>query len=394
MRWLPGRYNLPQGMKPTKSLLSAEVRLILLSIAANPGSNEVSKLLQEPLDWQKLLALVDRERCALPLSRLIGAAGDDIDPAGSRVLQRMASIWEFKLFHIETLLLTTLEAFEQAGVHVVLLKGGAAAFSVYGGFQHRPMIDVDVLVPEEHADTAWSLAQSVGWHWRARDYPREAYLNAHHLPPLNDTFGSGSALEIHRALTMRGVPFRFSAADVRRRAIELTAGDCSFSVPHVNHQLLHCCIHFAWSHRMASHAWRAFSDVAAFVSAAGMDWEDFVSMAKESNADTCCYWTLRMSSVLADVPVPADVLKALRPRAPELLLQRLERHFAFNLLPDGRQCPSIALQEYFWKLAIQRGKGSGGIALPAQPPPMGIAGRVAYHTANLRDWIRYLGRML
>src|SRR5690606_1418700 len=142
-------------------LLSSEARLLLFADGGDSPSAEFHRLLREPLDWERLLVLADRERAALPLWRSVRAAGFDSDRPEVRVLRRLAGLWEFRLMHLERLLLETLGAFQEAGIDVVLLKGAGAALTVYGAFDRRPMGDVDLLVGPDRAEEAWALAQEI-----------------------------------------------------------------------------------------------------------------------------------------------------------------------------------------------------------------------------------------
>lgn len=382
----------PAAAKTAESLLSPEARLALLPVGSPARHAEIASLLAEPLDWKRLLMLAQRELSALPLWRAIRDAGLDPATAESRMLRQLAFVWEFKLLHLERLTMQTMDAFRRAGIDAVLLKGAAAALQVHGGFTRRPMKDVDVLVDPARAREAWTLAQGLGWRWDARRYPMDAYDGAHHLPPLHDAFGANAGLEIHTALRMGSDPFRFSAAEILDAAVEVEVDGRSLRVPRLDHQLLHCCIHFAWSHGLSGHAWRTFSDVDAFVASGQIDWDGFVGRARESRAETCCYWTLRLARTLAGVAVPDEVLRELRPGLPGFLLDRLARHFALNLLPGADACPSLAVQKRLWMLAIKRGRRSG-IRLPSTPPPKEFRARLAHQASSLVAWLRYLRRL-
>ena len=378
-------------MRTARSLLSPEARLVL---QATDGDRDASSGAVESVEWMSLLSIAERERAALPLWRSVRASLPEASGEEAGALKRMAQIWEFKLIHLERLLLELLGAYQEAGIQPILLKGAAAALSIYPGFTRRPMLDLDLLVEEREAETAWSLARSLGWRWDATSFPLHAYQDAHHLPPLRDAFGSGSGLEIHSRLLLPGHPFLFDEEQLRAGAVEIDINGRRCRVPEIHHQLLHCCIHFAWSHRMTSHAWRAFSDVRACIAADGFDWDRFLDMARASRADSCCYWTLRLAEGAAEVPIPAEVLRALRPHSPALLLNALERHYLMNLLPGRESGLSTGLSRRLWQLGVQRGSGEGGIELPSDPEPMSLGRKLAYHWNRLPDWTRYLKRML
>ncbi|HEX6925903.1 MAG TPA: nucleotidyltransferase family protein [Longimicrobiaceae bacterium] len=376
-----------------RSLLSREGQIVL---RANPFGTQAdyAQFLHGPVEWKRLLSLAEHERATLPLWRVIRnsplAAGGD----GAKALRALAQVWEFKLFHLERMFEEAIAAFAHEGLTVLLLKGAAAAVSVYGGFSRRPMVDVDLLVEEGRGETAWVLAQEIGWNWDPRRHPRESYSNAHHLPPLYDSFGASCGMEIHTRLWMPDSPFSFGETDLWERSIEVEVKGTRCRVPCVADQLLHTCIHFAWSHRLKSHGWRAFSDVAAYLRSGEIGWDDFVSRAHSAGADSCAYWTLRLARSVCDAPVPAEVLESLRPAGSSRLLDLLERQYVTNLLPDERGTPSLALARRLWRMGIQRGPGSNGIDLPDDPKPMLLRERVRHHVKQLPQWWEYVRRVV
>jgi hypothetical protein len=180
-------------------------------------------------------------------------------------------------------------------------------------------------------------------------------------------------------------------------------------VPNPLYRLLHLSAHFAWSHGMRGGAWRALRDVAAISGGqqskerATVDWPAFVVLARESRAATCCYWTLRLARDLACAQVPEDVLQALRPAAPTFVMNRLERHYVFDLFPAERRCPSEWLRRRLWELGIAPGRSEHGAARPWTVPWSDPAtGRSASDTwlsrflakaRRARASIGYLGRI-
>ena len=100
----------------------------------------------------------------------------------------------------------------------------------------------------------------------------------------------------------------------------------------------------------------SLNDVGTYVASGKVDWEEFVQQARETRADTCCYWTFRLARNTAGIEVPQEVLEALRPPMPEFALNRLERHFALHMFPSEVRCPSVLAGKSIWHLAIRRGE--------------------------------------
>lgn len=271
------------------------------------------------------------------------------------------------------------------------------------------MGDVDLLVPPERAAEAWSLLQGAGWKWSSDLFPADWYRTHHHLPPLYDATAAGVGLELHRAALPPGHPFRLEPQTLWVGAKRIQVSGQAVWVPNSLDRLLHLCVHFAWSHRMRGGVWRAFRDVAVISGGHGrrdrapVDWPAFVDLARDSRAATCCYWTLRLARGLAGAPVPDDVLQALRPTVPTFVMNRLERHYVFDLFPTERHCPSEQLRRRLWELGIGPRRSEHGATRPWTIPWADSAdghsasptwpNRVLAKAKRARAAIGYLGRI-
>jgi len=291
-------------------------------------------------------------------------------------------------------------------IDVLLLKGAGLAHTAYASFADRPMGDLDLLLRPEQAQDAWSLLRTQGWTWPAARWPGESYAIHHHLPPLIHESERGVRVEIHRDLLPGGHGFRFPTDAVWARAQRVTANGRVLRVPHPLHQLLHVCVHFAWTHGMQWGTWRALRDVAAITHTSDFAWSDFIDLARESRAATCCFWTLRLTQRLAGTDIPGHVLAALRPPRPELLLEKLERHYVCNLFPSESASPSVRLTNWLWEAGILPGwSGHGPVRpwhvsdrwTPEAEPPDARSGRRRTpwaHFRNVGAWVRYVGRLV
>ncbi len=403
-------------MTATLSALSPEAELLLLTAgsagvglgpsngtgrAASPGAQRIRELLLGPLDWEKLGWLAERERAAPVLWGLLqeiqGSSG--ALPEEAAHLQRLAMVSEFRMMHLEQRLADSLEALSEAGIDVMLLKGAALAMTVYGSFARRPMVDVDILVHVDEALRARDVLLGDGWISTETDELESFYRRHHHLPTLVDGRGMDTQLELHTGLFFEGNPFDFPMADLWRRAVPLTAGGRRVFVPSQQDQLLHLCLHFAWSHMMSSGAWRTFRDIRALMAAGEPDWDAFVALARKSRGGSCCYWTLRLAHDLVDVRIPAEVLASLRPPLSDAMLARVERHFAYTLLPFEVPCPSVFVARSMWRLGVRpRWSGHGSVLpwernedlLPGGSRPDSFARRALNQLRNVKGWSRYV----
>jgi hypothetical protein len=307
------------------------------------------------------------------------------------------------MLQLEHLLDEVLDTLVARGIDVVLLKGAALARATYGSFAERPMSDLDLLVPSDQAADAWARLVATGWTPRIAGRAPGRYAAHHHLPPLGRPDAPSARIELHRDLLPPGHGFRLAADTVRAHAQPVDIRGRRALVPHPAHTLLHVCLHFAWSHEMQWGAWRALRDVTAIATRGEVDWPDLIALARDTRGTTCCFWTLRLAHRLAGADIPDRVLAALRPPAPDAMLDLLERHYTSNLFPSEPKCPSVRLANLLWAAGIRPGWSGHGAARPWhasarwRPPVPDGTGDGLGHPAPPHGpaaWRAYLGRVL
>lgn len=390
------------------SPLSPEAQLVFRTAGGPENDALLCDLLGRPLRWDYVNFMAERETASsvlwrrlssLPCART-GAAATEI-----RGMQQLALVSEFHLLHLQQRLEEAVAGISRAGIEVLLLKGAGLAYTAYASFSLRPMSDIDLLVDAGRVDEVRALLAAIGWDWDRDTMAEEKYERHHHLPPMRYARGIGSTLELHTELFVPGSPIKLSAADITRTAKRITIGGQTALVPDSNHQLLHACLHFAWSHAMRGGAWRTFRDVNAIVERGEVQWDDFIRLARASRGGTCCYWTFKLAALLGGVTgIPAEVLKALQPAQPEFLRKRVERHFASQLSVLDATCPSEALSRAVWVMGVMPRRSGHGNVRPwdqlAEQESMHNqeAGhtwqKMTHHARNIGQWVRYVRMML
>jgi hypothetical protein len=298
--------------------------------------------------------------------RLRRLAEDRIPAQVQSALRQDAMLGDVRMTRLTQRLDDTLAALTGAGIPVILLKGAALGRTVYRSLPRRPMLDLDLLVPQNQLAAAREVVLASGWQPGPYEYLADtAYPDHYHLPPFADRDGGDFNLELHHGLFFRGHPFGLEMREVWEQAQPLT-GAPQVMVPDPTHIILHLAVHFAWSHVMRSATWRTFRDLRVVLEHREIDWDRLVEAARRIRAQTCCYWTFRFAREWAAVPVPDAVLHRLAPPLPGFVLRVLARHFAQQWYPGGPACPSLRLDCALWRAAIRpRWSGHGG-ALPWQ----------------------------
>ena len=353
------------------------------------------------LDWNRLIRFALLENAATLLDDRVSRIPESLLPGRYRdCIGRLGLVWTFKLKLLERRLQESLDALDKAGIEVILLKGAALAAITHRSFTDRPMADVDMLVDPSHARIAHDLMQRHGWTLDSSGHPDDAWTNHHHLPPLADTNGSGLRLEIHVAPIAPGHPFNLEIDRVRATAERRTHGGVDVLVPEIHLYAIHSAIHFAWSHRFESGALNAFRDLGALESTGRFSWARLVEVARQTSAETCCYWTLRLAQSLAGLAVPPRILKDLAPPIKEPFLSLLEEHFSQLVLRSERACPSVALRHRLWAFALQTSWSVNEESLQwdvevraSVPRRMRFVRRLGSHLHRTRQWSLYLASM-
>jgi hypothetical protein len=279
------------------------------------------------------------------------------------ILRRFAAasmVAEFRMQCLEHGLRQAVTLLADAGVRVLLLKGAGLAITVYPAFSDCSMRDIDLLVTPQQEDIAWRALRDGGWEPVLPEQTRPFYEGHQHRVPLVAPRLGGPRLELHTRLFHGGGPFGNTAEELFRDAVPASFEDREVLVPSTVHALLYLCQHLAWTHAMTHGIVRTLQDVEALWRTTGGFDARLVSVAQDARAETCCYWTLRLSRDLFDLPVPDAVLKRLRPPRSAWSLALLERHFAGTVGLAPMACPSARIERALWSygfLPAQSGHG-------------------------------------
>lgn len=214
----------------------------------------------------------------------------------------------------------------QAGIHTLVLKGGALVGTGYGDPGLRPMSDLDIAVPTVEAQSAVRALTRAGWSTRRSVTP--AFIRVQHAIALRET-GSSTSCDLHwhiyweccgadadddlwaaaRSLYFEGVTTR-----------TLAPAD----------QLLHICMHASRRANRPQLLW--IPDALLVLRAGGIEWPRLLAQAQQRR------FVLRAAAMLAylrdrfGAPIPDDVLQ----RIETLPVSRLERfEFRVGNRPQG-----------------------------------------------------------
>jgi hypothetical protein len=162
----PDRVVNPRAPKPIYQL-PLELRLVIAcSWIALPKEQAAQRelietLCQGPVDWDVLLALLERHQMiVIATNRLLKCAGDSVPSTVKPVLkERSLAAWTWSV-GLARELRSLIEVFRQAGVELMPFKGAVLASRLYGDPGMREVLDIDLLVRFDDLDRAHELLKS------------------------------------------------------------------------------------------------------------------------------------------------------------------------------------------------------------------------------------------
>jgi hypothetical protein len=363
-------------------LLPAEAQLLLLAVKpVEPGDDDaIARLLAAPIDWRQFVAIAERERLSSVAWSRLRPSARSVPRDVARALDARVVKTHLQLAALTSLLPGVIRCFSSADIPAMLLKGAALGTSVYPSYAHRPMNDLDVLVPADAAERAWEALRADGWTCESESDDPSFYRDHHHLQPL--AARNGGVIELHRSIVPVPGAFVLDDTDLWRTARR--TGDAW--VPSPEYQLLHACVHLAWSDELNSGIVRAARDVATIVSVSALEWDRFARIAERARAATCAHWTLALARTLMRARVPSSVLDRLRPRQPRVLSRVLERaYIASGVLGLS---PSVFLTHSLWRAGVHPVRSGHGATRPWDTTTRFYEMRQASHDAPLVTRLR------
>ncbi len=207
--------------------------------------------------------------------------------------------------------------FQQQDIPVILLKGAALAFTLYGNPTLRPMMDVDLLVPPEQASAAIRLLESAG------------YDDNHNEPHIGLTLAYESQIRfVRRELTPLLLELHWHLLDVpyyqyrlplrwfRQSARPFSIGAASACGFGPEAQLLHLAMHMILHHRTVT--WMGMQDVAEIIHHyhGTLDWQQILARARQYELLLPVRRVFLATSRTLHPPIPPSFLVKLQALAP------------------------------------------------------------------------------
>ena len=319
---------------------------------ASPGPLSPDRIstLAASLDWNLALELAEEHS-------VLGVVTARLKEAGYR--QMPAEAWEkfqarMRTQHLFTLSMTAelyriLDAFAQAGIETLLVKGPIVSYLAYGDPAVRSYVDLDLLVRDPAILPASRAITALGFE---ADVPEAAIL-AGKIPGeyLFKRTGAQQIVELHTEKTFRFYPRAMRIEDLYARQRRVLLEGREVPTLCLEDEFVLNCIHGA------KHFWERLmwpADIAAIVARhPEIAWERVREAARDVGAQRMVHVGLLLAESLLGVPVPpAMAASAKADGAASDLVRRVE-----GWLPTAGYKPPALLQ----RATFRRKMGGGGL---------------------------------
>ena len=301
--------------------LTPEERLLVLSARlslAEDQRDELNSLLVGPLDWDQVVCKSQWHKLSALLYRHLRDQ-DNREWVPVAVMSQLKAIYLANVARnlcFQSEFRRTSEALKAHDIPVIALKGAALAGSLYGDIGLRPMVDLDLLVRHEDADTSESIVRELGYRSMGNDRIQSEMRTSDRQLAAMASLSKPVVIEIHTHIVEVDSPLRFDIDGFWQRAVEtdvfglqsLTLGPADL--------ITHLSINFFKDRRFYSYsALGQLCDLAEATRfyAQEIDWNRLTSVIAQLNLQSSVFYGLYLAQHLLGAPVPDQVLRRLEP---------------------------------------------------------------------------------
>jgi len=278
--------------------------------------------------WEAWRASVDIERIDQAAGRLLPLLYKNLrahgiaDPLMGRMRGTYRLTWTKNqvLFHS---MAAILQAFREAGLATLILKGAALIVQYYHEYGLRPVGDFDVLVRTATAPAAIQLLTRLGLrpHKAGIDLRNEALFSFTHGHSFLDSAGHNLDLHWH---VLPECTYPGADDDFWDGAVSVAVRDVPTLALNPADQLLHLCMHGTLWSPVSPIRWIADALMILNDPEAQIDWQRLLAQARGRHLVVPVREGLTYLQRLLDAPIPPKVLDALQD-IPVSMAERLEQ---------------------------------------------------------------------
>ena len=218
-----------------------------------------------------------------------------------------------------------LDAFQQAGIAAIMLKGAVLAPLYYPDPFIRPLADLDLLIkPEDIGASRDIMRNQLGYYYYSRSAEDEVYLRGERKQNIWAP-DNVHPVEIHFTLREEYAGIGYQLADImwRESGERPYWQNSSARIPNTAALLLHVCAHTTSDWIIQRGRLMHLDDIRKLCEAMQpADWQTFNNLVQPSTA-RFLYPALAFAQKYTDLPIPETMINVLQQACPPALLQWL-----------------------------------------------------------------------
>ena len=207
-----------------------------------------------------------------------------------------------------------LNALENTGTGVILLKGAAYVMAGLPAANGRTFSDIDILIPKRSIAEAESKLMLNGWQGTHHDDYDQRYYRQwmHEIPPMRH-IKRGTAIDVHHTILPESARLKINTPVLFQNAVKLP-GYKQLFVLSPEDMLLHSATHLFHEGGLENGLRDLFDldSLFRFFSKTPSFWSRLVPRAVELGVTRPLYYAIRFSTVMLGTPIPGEVIAASR----------------------------------------------------------------------------------
>ena len=259
-------------------------------------------------EWNEMLSAL-RAHWIIPLLYWeIGHLPHKLRPPKDITTQmRQSFLWSrARCFQMERQLRVIIEAFNEDGISVLVLKGLALARAVYPDPETRPSSDIDLLVLPEHVIKARNILENLGYKCLERRF--ETFRNFHRDEEFihKEDSKNNLSVEIHWALSMfSGSKWKVDINEIFSRSVKIETPGLSFNMLHPVENLIHASLHMLIGHSQDLRLiWIYDCALLAHHITLTNDWEMLIKKSETYETQIVLKNALKMAQLWSNLKIP------------------------------------------------------------------------------------------
>lgn len=206
------------------------------------------------------------------------------------------------------------DAFQSAGLSVIVLKGAALALTVYPNDEYRPMADIDLIVRPNDLSKARTCLENLGYSHKPEPASQDGPFQSEQTGEVSYVRKNHASIDLH---------WEFTSMEWLRNLISINEDEWwanASPLPLANKRLnslapvdmiSYLCLHLVSHHFSHPYGFRDIENVLKKYNP--FPWDVFLIKVTAARLKTSCYFVLNQIASRGNVEIPVEILDRLRP---------------------------------------------------------------------------------